>query len=197
MKAFPEALARTTMAGMVAVLQPVVKKNASLGAALSTVSHFIASPLPSHYANAFTSVRRPASGLLGAFVSVVYARALLLLVSSAMKGPELVADLKEILSSPSSYLQKYLATQGSLHENFVGHLVTLAEVEAQLDPHFQIVMERATALFLATHRPKGDIRNPLADSKAGLDQLASEEPTAWWALPTALAFAITVYPEHA
>jgi hypothetical protein len=71
---------------MVSVLEPVVKKNESLGAVLHTVSHFISSPLASQYADGFTLVRRPTSSLLGTFVSVVYARALLLFVSSAMKG---------------------------------------------------------------------------------------------------------------
>jgi hypothetical protein len=56
-------------------------------------------------------------------------------------------------------------------------------------------MERAAEHFVATHRPSGDTRNPLSDPKAGLDQLAGEDPSAWWTLPASLAFAITVYPQ--
>jgi hypothetical protein len=194
-KAFDEALAKTTMGAMVSALEPALKSNATLGAALTSVSQFISTPLGSQYQTAYTSIKRPTSGLLGTVVSVVYARALLLIGTAAPSGAANIADLKNILSNPAPYLTKYHAAQASLDPDFIGHLASHAEIEAQVDPHFSTVMDRASALFLETHRPAGDTRNPIADPKAGLDQLASKDPTAWWQHPAGLAIAKTLLPQ--
>jgi hypothetical protein len=194
-KAFDEAFAKTAMAAMVSAVEPAVKTDASLGAALNSVAQFLSVPLPAHYDAAFTSIKRPTSGVFGTVVSVVYARALLLIGTTAPSQASSAADLKNILSNPASYISKYHTAQASLEPGFIGHLATYSETEAQVDPHFATVLNRASAIFNGAHRPAGDTRDPIADTKAGLDQLAGKDPTAWWQLPASLAFAMTVWPQ--
>jgi hypothetical protein len=194
---FPTAIAKTTIAGMVSVLEPMVKKEGKLGTALHSVSKFISTPVGPQYVKAFEAIKRPKSSLLGTFVSVVYARALLLLAASAMEGVKVVAELKDILGNPATFVEKYLAAQGKLGEHFVGHMVTTAEIEAQLDPHFDKVLRHTGELFVKAHRPSQDMRNPLTDLGARVELLGGEDHSAWWRLPTSLAFAMTVWDQDA
>jgi hypothetical protein len=189
---FSTAIAKTTISGMVSVLEPEMKRNPKLSAALAKLSNFTSTPLNQQYAKAFSLIKRPQSTAFTTFVSVVYARAILLLVSSVMDGPKMIAELKQTVSNPDAAIDKYLALHNKLDDHFVGHLVTTAEIEAQLDPHFHKVLNRSSALFVETHMPKGTAKNPLSDPEARLELLGSTEPGAWWHLPANLAFAITV-----
>jgi len=194
---FPTAIAKTTLAGMVNVLEPIVKKEGKLTSALDRVSKFVSAPMGPQYVKAFEVVKRPESSLLGTFVSVVYARALLLLAASATEGVKIVSELKDILASPTTFVDKYMVAQGKLDEHFIGHLVNFAEIEAQLDPHFHKVLKHSAQLFVEAHRPSHDTRNPLADPKSHLHLLSGEDQSAWWRLPTSLAFAMTVWDQDA
>jgi len=193
-----ESAARTTVKGVVAIVgqmvaevEPAVKSNASVRTALQSVSTFISTPLSATHAQAFQKVSRPTSGVLGTFVSVVYARALVLLLSSTGVS-KVVSELKTTLSNPTAAIEKYLAEQKQLDPNFIGHLVTYSEIEAQLDPHFQTVTERASKLFVQTHMTQKEARNPLSEKAAGLDLLSEKNSSAWWQLPASLAFAMTI-----
>jgi hypothetical protein len=193
----PRAVANATLAGMVTVLKPTMKRDGKLGTALQRVSEFISKPLDPLYLKALESIKRPKSSLLGTFVSVVYARALRLLSASAMEGTNIVAEVKDIMTSPSVFIEKYFAAQGKLNERFIGHLVAISEIEAQLDPHFQIVLERAEQSFVANHRSSEESRNPLADPGSRLDLLSEKDDAAWWVAPAAVAFGMTVWDQDA
>jgi hypothetical protein len=194
---FPRSVAKTTLSGMVSALKPSTKRDGKLGAALQSVSKFISKPVDSEYVKAFEAIKRPNASLLGTFISVVYARALRLLSASASDETHIITEVKELLTSPSAIIEKYNAAQGKLDERFIGHLVTMSEVETHLDPHFQIVLERCEQSFIATHRPNEDSRNPLADPGSRLDLLSENDDAAWWVLPTVVAFGMTVWDQHA
>ena len=197
MNKLKEHAAKTAAAGMVtvlgkmiSVLDPELKKESRLQTAYQGVTGFISSPLSAEYTKAFETVKRPDSNVLGTFVSVVYARALVLLLSSRLDGVKIVTDLTHTLANPGSAIDKYMAAQQKLDKNFVGHLVTLAEIEAQIDPHFQSILVRANRLFTEAHGPKQQAANPLVDPKSGLQLLKDNK--SWLQLPTTLAFAMTV-----
>jgi hypothetical protein len=192
-KNFPVAVAKTAIAGMVSALEPMVKKDGKLGPALQSVSRFISAPVAPHYVKAFETIKRPKSSLLGTFVSVVYARAMLLLAISDKDSGKIVAEVKDVLTDPKSFVDRYLAEQGKLDEYFTGHLVTMAELEARLDPHFEKVLEQAGALFVETHRPSQSSRNPLTEPGSRLELLNDAADSAWWRLPISLAFTMTVW----
>jgi hypothetical protein len=190
--AFSLSVAKSTISGMVSLLEPAVKTNARLKTALNGVSRYIAAPLGKQYVQGFDSIKRPYASVFGTFVSVVYARAILLLVSSVMDGPKIVADMKNILTKPDAAIEKYQDAQGKLGEHFVGHLVTSAEIEVQVDPHFQNLLDRAGRLFVEAHKPKDGGRNPFADTASPIELLGEEDESAWWRLPANLAFAMTI-----
>jgi hypothetical protein len=191
---FPSTKARTTMAGIVSVLEPAAKKEGKIGAVCRSLSKLVSTPLAPQYVKGFESIKRPKSSLLGTFISVVYARALMLVASSADEGAKVLPCFKDILASPAKF-EKGLAPHGMLHEHFVGHLVTLAEIEAQLDPYFQKVLHRSANLFVETHRPGKDSSNPLVDPKSGVELLGGNHESSWWWLPTGAAFALTVWDQ--
>jgi len=194
---FPSSSAKTILSQMVSVLDLQIKKEARFGAALEGVTEFISSPVAPQYVKAFHSIKRPKSCFLGTFVSVVYARALLLQVESQKESGAIVDELKEfVVSGAPSIIGQYQTAQGKLDENFVGHLVTTAEIEAQLDPYFDKALEHSAALFVEAHRPDGEKRNPLAEPGAPMSVL-NEDPAAWWRLPASLAFAMTVWHQTA
>jgi hypothetical protein len=176
---------------MAAEVQPLL--NTRLRATAENVSKFISAPLSSEHSKAFELVKRQESSVFSTFVSIVYAKALLVLVSSPNDGDQVVTDLKRSLSNPGSEIEEYLAAQGKLGAGFIGHLVNFSEVEAQLDPHFDKVMNRARQIFLQ-HKPAEARRDPFSDPKSGLDLLGAEDSSAWWRVPTSLAFVMTVTP---
>lgn len=180
----------TVLAKMVSTVDPELKKQSRLQTAYREVTAFISAPLSSEYAKAFQTVKRPDSSVLSTFVSVVYARAVVLLLSSSMDGPKIIADLAETLGNPGSAIDKFMSAQQKLDKNFVGHLVTLSEIEAQIDPHFQGILSRANRLFVETHGRKQTMPNPLADPKSDLHLLKDTE--SWLQLPATVAFAMTV-----
>jgi hypothetical protein len=176
---------------MAAEVKPLLHSHPFVQRAAQSVTKFISAPLSSHYSKGFELVRRAKSSTLGTFISIVYAKALLLLVSSPTNGQRVVADLKKTLASPGSAIDEYLGSQGKLGEDFVGHLVTFSEIEAQLDPHFDKIMEQARKIFLH-HKPRESARDPLSDPRSGLDLMSIEDNSAWWRVPASLAFVITV-----
>jgi len=180
----------TVLGKMVSTLDPELKKQSHLQTAYRAINGFISAPLSAAYAKAFQTVKRPDSTVLSTFVSVVYARAVVLLLSSTLDGTNIVADLAKTLGNPHSAVEKFTAAQQKLDQNFVGHLVTLAEIEAQIDPHFQRTLVRANRLFVETHGPKPTAVNPLADPKSDLSLL--KDHASWVHLPATLAFAMSV-----
>jgi hypothetical protein len=177
--------------GMAAEVKPLLHSHPTVQRAAQSVTKFISAPLSSHYSKGFELVKRAKSSVLGTFISIVYAKALLLLLSSPNSGHQVVADLKKTLASPESAIDEYLGSQGKLGEDFVGHLVTFSEIEAQVDPHFDKIMDQARKFFLQ-HKPRESTRDPLSDPKSGLDLLKIEDDSAWWRVPASLAFVMTV-----
>jgi hypothetical protein len=182
------------MAEMVSLLEPVAKKHERVGTAIQSLSKIVSAPLGPHYVKGFDSIKRPKSSLLGTFVSLVYGRALLLLAATADDAARVVPCFKDILASPEKF-EKGLAPRKNLGEHFVGHLITLAEIEAQLDPYFRKVLSRSAKVFVETHRPSQESEDPLADPKSGLDLLDSKHQSSWWWLPTGVAFALTIWDQ--
>jgi hypothetical protein len=180
------------VAGMVSALTPMLKSSSNLGAALQTVTGFIATPAESQYMAAFNKVKRANSGPVKVFLSVVYARALLLWVSSTLQGPQLVDDLKKTLANPEAAVRGYMAVHEKLDPGFVSCLIAYAEVEAQMDPHFARVLDRGMTMFLQ-HKPQG-ATDPVSDPKSDLSVLRTDSEAAWWRIPSALAFATAVQP---
>ena len=191
---FPAAVANQTIAAMVRVLSPMLDRDSRLQSAMQEVVQSISSPLRAEYIDLYESIKRPASTMPHTFVSIVYARALLLLRPSMMDGPAIVADLKNILSEPAASLDKYLEKQRALPSDFVGHLVTLAEVEAQTDPQLGKIMDEAAQWFGA-HKPNQSARDPLHEAGSRLEEFGSDHESAWWVLPATLAFAMTVWEQ--
>ena len=177
---------------MISTLTPMLKSSPHLGTALQTVTGFIAKPSESQYMAAFNKVKRANSGPVKVFVSIVYARALLLWVSSTLKGPQLVDDVKKTLGNPEAAIRGYMAVHEKLDPNFISCLIAHAEVEAQIDPHFARVLDRGMAMFLQ-HKPQG-ARDPFSDPKSDLSVLRDDSEAAWWRIPSALAFATAVQP---
>ncbi len=177
---------------MVSAVDPMLKKQSTLHTALQGASTFISTPLPAAYVTAFNAVKHPKSSALGTFISVVYARATVLMMSSPNTGAKVLDELKTTLTNPSAAIEKYLAAQKKLDPNFVGHLITYAEIERQIDPHFEMVMDRATNFFLKAHRPNATAPSPFADPKGGLEQLKLSDQAAWYQLPATVAFAMTI-----
>src|ERR1700685_3351695 len=70
---------------MAAALKSQSSANGSIGTALKSVTAYISSPASTHYTAAFEQVKRQDSSALKTFVSVVYARAMLIMLSSNMK----------------------------------------------------------------------------------------------------------------
>jgi hypothetical protein len=165
-----------------------------LEVALRSVTDYISSPENEHYSAAFKSVKRTGASQLKTFVSIVYARAFLLLVSSRMSGRELFEDLGAKLSNPASLIGAYSAAQNALGGDFIGHLVVFSEVEARIDPTFAKIMDGAAELFL-NHKPQGSARDPISDPQSMRDVLRDESESAWWRVPAALAFAMSVAPQ--
>ena len=186
------AAAVSIVTKMVTSVDPMLKKETALHTALQGASTFIAAPMPATYATAFAAVKHPASSALGTFISVVYARATVLMMSSPNAGSKVLDDLKTTLGNPSAAIEKYVAAQKKLDPNFVGHLVTYAEIERQIDPHFEKVLQRAASFFLKAHRPNAKAPSPFADPKHGLDQLKLSDQAAWYQLPATVAFAMTI-----
>jgi len=195
-KHLPVEVAKTTLPQMIGVVEQQIKKEAKFGTALERVSAFISSPIAPEYLKAFETVKRSKSSLLGTFISVVYGRALLLLVESRKESGAMVNELKDYVAGTSTFIDKYQETQGMLDRNFVGHLVTTAEIEAQLDPYFDNALQRSGALFVEAHRPAHERRNPFAEAGAAM-QVLNEHPAAWWRLPASVAFAMTVWHQAA
>jgi hypothetical protein len=190
---FSLAVAKATFSGMVSVLNAGMKDNPTVRTALDSVSKFVSVPFGGPYQKVFDDIRRSESSPFATFVSVVYARAVLNVLASTLDAAGMVADLTNILSNPVSFIDKYLKLQGQLDENFVGHLVAAAEVEAQVDPHFEKVMNRSSNLFQEAHKPKNSPRDPFGDQRSRLDLLRGEDQTAWWIVPANMAFAMTVW----
>jgi hypothetical protein len=189
--------ATAAMAGMVSQLEPLLEKHPPLGTALQSVSRFISRPVAKEYAEAFESVKRPEASLLNTFVSVVYARALMLLMYSGKDNSKIQGEVGDVLANPASFISEYEESQKKLDESFVSHLIAAAEIEAQLDPHFRNVLERSAALFIEAHQPEQGGRNPLVEPGARLEVLGDDKPAAWWRLPTSVAFAMTVWHQDA
>jgi hypothetical protein len=194
-----EAAAKTTVKSVVAILgqmvstaDPYVKKDSNLQKALQSLSGYISSPLSADYIKVFNTVKRPKASQVSTFVSVVYARALVLMLSSSHGGANIVSDLKQTLANPGSVIEKHLAAQKNLDANFIGHLVACAEIEAQLDPHFQTITDRAHKLFVATHMPSSGAHDPFSDPGATLELLGPKNQGGWWHLPANVAFAMTI-----
>lgn len=181
---------------MVAVLQSKIETNAKLRDALDSLATFIAAPVPQEYVAAFDNVKRPGSTMLRTFISVVYGRALLILVDSQKDSDATVRELEAFLDGSPEFIEKYSHTAGTLDRNFIGHLVTTAEIEAQLDPYMANALERSGALFPEIHRPAREHNNPFADAGSALHVL-NESPKAWWRLPAGVAFAMTVWHQAA
>ena len=106
-----EAVARTTISASVAILgkmvstlDPEVKKKSTVHKALTEVADFISAPLAPQYADAFDLVKRSKVSVAGTFVSVVYARALVLLLSSTAHTGGIVRGMTGILANPTSVI---------------------------------------------------------------------------------------------
>jgi len=189
-------VAKTTLPRMVAVLGDQIKKEARFGAALEQVSAFISSPVSPQYVQAFETVKRTHSSIVGTFISIVYGRTLLLLVESQKESGAIVDELQKFVEGAPTFIDQYHEAQGALDRNFVGHLVATAEIEAQLDPYFDNALERSGRLFVETHRPAHERRNPFSEAGAAMSVL-NEDRAAWWRLPASLAFAMTVWHQAA
>lgn len=194
----PSAKAITNMTSkiveMVSMLGPMTKKAESVGTAVQQLSAFVSRPLGPQYLKMFEIVKRPQASVLRTFVSVTYARALLLLAATAEDAAKVVPCFKDILSRPGSFEQG-LRPYKKLDEHFVGHLIALTEIEAQLDPYIRTVLWHSAELFVNTHRPHHDSTNPLADQKSGLDLLSSKHQESWWWLPAGVAFSLTIWDQ--
>ena len=166
-KTLTTVVAKTTMLQMVGIIDAQIKKEQNFGHALQAVARFISAPVPLKYVNAFDAVKRPKSSMLGTFISVVYGRALLLLVESQKESDAVVTELEEFLAGAPTFIGRYEQMQGMLDRNFVGHLIATAEVEAQLDPYFANALERSGALFwkctdrLRKHAIRSQRKRPL------------------------------------
>ena len=192
---FPRTVAKR-ITELASILEPELRKEGNVGAAVHGLSKFVSTPLGPHYVKMFESIKRPGSGLLSTFVSLIYAKALLLLASTPGEAERVVPCFKDILAKPGAF-ETGLATHGKLNEHFVGHLITLAEIEAQLDPYFHRMLKHSAEIFVGTHRPAHESSNPLADSKSGLEFLTRDHQSSWWWPPTGVAFALTVWSQEA
>jgi hypothetical protein len=180
---------------LVTLIEPAVKSEEGVRASVHSLSKLVSAPIGAEYQKTFKAIKRPKSSLFGTFVSLAYARAVLLLAATAGEASRVVPCFKDILASPRKF-EKGLSTQKKLDERFVGHLVTLAEIEAQLDPYFHKVLRRSADAFVETHRPDRESKNPLHDPEAGLELLGSTHQSSWWWLPTGVAFALTIWDQE-
>jgi hypothetical protein len=159
------------------------------------LSKFMSAPVPHAYASIFDSVKRPQSSLLGTFVAAVYARAVLLLAASENEGAKVLGCFRDILADPAKF-EKGLTPLRKLDERFIGHVVSLAEVEAQLDPYFQHLLKQSADLFMKTHRPSDHAANPKPDPKIGMESLGPAHESSWWLMPIAAAFALSIWDQN-
>lgn len=196
-KALTPVVAKTTMLKMTELIEAHINRDQSFGNALQSVVQFIAAPVPDKYVNAFDAVKRPRSSMLGTFISVVYGRALLLLVESRKDSNAVTAELEEFLKGAPTFIRSYEQKQAALQGDFIGHLIVTAEIEAQLDQHyFANALDHSKALFVEVHKPAGAAANPFAEETASTTVL-NADPAAWYRLPASLAFAMTVWHQGA
>jgi len=196
-EAITAATAKSTIGAMASGLESAIKADPQIEAALKGITRFISVPAASQYAKAFDSIKRPQSNMFRTFASIVYARALMLQTSSQKDSATLVREVQDVLNSPATFLKKYLEMQEKLDEHFVAHLTTTTEVEAQLDPHFQRMLEHAGALFVDAHLHSQGLRNPFVEADCAFDLFGIEDASAWWRIPICLTFAMTVWHQGA
>jgi hypothetical protein len=117
------------------------------------------------------------------------------LAASEGHGAKVLGCFRDVLADPAKF-EKGLAPQKRLDERFIGHMVTLVEVEAQLDPYFQYVLKHSADLFAQTHRPSDHSANPKPDPKSGMESLSPEHRSSWWLMPIATAFALSIWDQE-
>jgi hypothetical protein len=182
------------MGELVTLLEPAVKQNERVRSVVHSLSKIVSTPMAPQYVKGFESVKRLKATPFSTFVSLVYARALLLLAVTADEATRVIPCFKGIVANPEKF-ENGLAPRKHLGEHFVAHLITLAEIEAQLDPYFQKALKLSTQAFVATHRPNGEVANPLNDGTVGLELLGEKHQSSWWWLPTGVAFALTIWDQ--
>ncbi len=194
----PAEEAQRDLARIIQEVEKLVQADANFKQALRSLADWAAGPLKPGYSELYLRVGRPDSNALKTFISVTYARAVWALRNSHADSKFIFADTTQILQNSAAAVQRLREAMDRLGPNFISHLVTEAEIRVAEDPEFEKVMAEAAEAFRQLE-PKGkaaptqvQTRAPSREA-AGVIPLTGENLNQWWALPSLVALASTIW----